>query len=147
MPGIFTISRAIEFEKFQRGIALFNSGEFFQAHEAWEEIWLVSAEPEKTFLQGLIQLAAAFHHCHRGNFTGMKSLLEAGLAKLETFPAACQGICLAALRRDARNWSASLQRGEKKTRRGFPQIQLARETKRAGRHSRKSTSGAERRGR
>ena len=67
-----------ESEKFGRGLAHFNAREFFEAHEAWEELWLVEAEPEKTFLQGLIQLAAAFHHYGRGNLRGARSLLAAG---------------------------------------------------------------------
>ena len=55
-------------EKFQRGILHFNAQEFFEAHEVWEEVWLVEAEPEKTFLQGIIQIAAAFHHYLRENY-------------------------------------------------------------------------------
>lgn len=47
-------------KKFEVGLAHFNAEKFFEAHEFWEEIWLVESEPEKTFLQGLIQVAAAF---------------------------------------------------------------------------------------
>lgn len=79
-------------------------GKFFEAHEAWEEIWLAEPEPEKTFLQGLIQLAAAFHHQARGNSKGLRSLLAAGLAKLEQFPDVHSGIALAKLRSDAEQW-------------------------------------------
>jgi uncharacterized protein len=43
------------------GLRWYDAGEFFAAHEAWESRWLESKEPEKTFLQGLIQVAAAFH--------------------------------------------------------------------------------------
>src|SRR5579862_4671565 len=34
--------------RFRRGVAQFNAGHFFDAHETWEEIWLQSLEPEKT---------------------------------------------------------------------------------------------------
>jgi len=88
--------------QFQRGIELFNAGKFFEAHEAWEEIWLAESEPEKTFLQGLIQVSAAFHHRQRGNRKGMESLLAAGLAKLERFPDEHRGIEVAKLRSEAR---------------------------------------------
>ncbi len=60
-------------EKFQRGISHFNAGEFFEAHEVWEEIWLEEVEPEKTFLQGIIQIAAAFHHYCRENTDGTEN--------------------------------------------------------------------------
>jgi len=88
-------------QQFERGVALFNARKFFEAHEAWEELWLVEPEPEKRFLQGLIQLAAALHHCSRGNSRGAKSLLAAGIAKLERFPDRHRGLALAQLRAQA----------------------------------------------
>lgn len=94
-------------EKFHGGVILFNSREFFKAHEVWEEIWLVAAEPEKTFLQGLIQLAAAFHHYSRGNRVGAQSLVTAALDKLERFPVSYSGTDLGALRRAVREWLAA----------------------------------------
>jgi predicted metal-dependent hydrolase len=65
------------------GIRLFNTQKFFEAHEALEAVWLKAQGEEKTFLHGLIQVAAAFHHFTRGNLTGFRSLLEKGLTKLE----------------------------------------------------------------
>lgn len=65
---------------------LFNSHEFWHAHEAWEEIWLKARGEEKTFLQGLIQLAAAYHHVKRGTFSGAIRLFDAALEKLDPFP-------------------------------------------------------------
>jgi Domain of unknown function (DUF309) len=47
------------------GLRLYHAGEFFAAHEAWEGVWLRAQEPEKKFLQGLIQVTAAFHHLQR----------------------------------------------------------------------------------
>jgi predicted metal-dependent hydrolase len=94
-----------ESEQFRKGIALFNARKFFEAHEVWEELWLVEPEPEKAFLQGLIQLAAACHHHIRGNPRGMQSLLAAGLAKLRRFPDDHHGIALAKLRAEAEKWA------------------------------------------
>ncbi|MFZ0335791.1 MAG: DUF309 domain-containing protein [Candidatus Acidiferrales bacterium] len=85
-------------------MVLFNSGEFFKAHEVWEEIWLAAPEPEKTFLQGLIQLAAAFHHYSRSNRAGAQSLATAALEKLEKFPGNYSDINLSALRLAIREW-------------------------------------------
>lgn len=107
------ISQAIESnaesnqEKFRNGVILFNSKEFFKAHEVWEEIWLVSAEPEKTFLQGLIQLTAAFHHYSRGNRSGAQSLICAAIDKLEKFPENYYSVNLAALRVTSRQCIAA----------------------------------------
>jgi hypothetical protein len=62
-----------------------DAGEFFAAHEAWESRWLESQEPEKTFLQGLIQLTAAFHHFQRNNPLGATRLLQAAPSLLEPY--------------------------------------------------------------
>lgn len=103
---------------------LFNSGEFFKAHEAWEEIWLAAPESEKAFLQGLIQLAAAFHHYSRGNRAGMHSLVAAAFEKLDKFPATFSGVNLAALRDASREWLATPRNHPACVPVPLPQIQL-----------------------
>ena len=70
----------------EEGVANFNAGEFWHAHESWERRWLASEGGEKRFLQGLIQLAAAYHHVQRGTLRGATRLFEAALSKLEEFP-------------------------------------------------------------
>ena len=99
-------------QAFCRGIEQFNTGRFFDAHETWEEVWLRSPEPDKTFLQGIIQIAAAFHHYSRGNARGAHSLLQAGLARLARFPDAHCGIALGALRAESQAWAAALAGGQ-----------------------------------
>ncbi len=99
-------------EKLRKGLRQFNRGQFFDAHETWEEIWLAAPEPEKTFLQGIIQVAAAFHHYTRSNHRGTKSLLEAGLEKLERFPTTHRGLALEELRKSVRRWIAALAAGQ-----------------------------------
>jgi len=114
-----------ESEQFRKGIALFNARKFFEAHEVWEESWLVEPEPEKTFLQGLIQLAAACHHQSRGNPRGMQSLLAAGLAKLRRFPDVHRGIALAKLREEAEKWAEVPSLADDPGARRPPRIRLA----------------------
>lgn len=49
---------------FERGLVAYRAGEFFDAHEFWEELWRDEADAyQKQFLQGLIQVAAAMHKC------------------------------------------------------------------------------------
>jgi predicted metal-dependent hydrolase len=48
-------------EDFNRGIHLFNERKFWHAHEAWEQVWRRHPEDSCLFIQGLIQMAAAFH--------------------------------------------------------------------------------------
>lgn len=114
-----------EAELFAHGVTLFNTRYFFEAHEAWEEIWLHTAPPEKTFLQGLIQVTAAFHHHSRENLRGTKSLLRAGLLKLEDFPPHHRGLHIEKLRKVARRWLKVLDSGETVTWPALPKISLA----------------------
>src|ERR1700686_2157081 len=98
-------------EQFKLGLDHFNSRRFFEAHEVWEEIWLVEAEPEKTFLQGLIQIAAAFHHYERRNPSGAESLLASGIVKLLRFPERHRGLSIGELRTAAKKWARLLGAG------------------------------------
>jgi hypothetical protein len=81
----------------REGIRLFNSGRFFECHEALEEAWLAASGEQKTFLQGLIQLAVAFHHLRRSNRHGASRLLAAGMEKLSGFAPESETVDVAAL--------------------------------------------------
>ncbi|HUR81575.1 MAG TPA: DUF309 domain-containing protein [Thermoanaerobaculia bacterium] len=74
------------------GISLFNDRKFWHAHEAWERDWLAAEGDEKIFLQGLIQLAAAYHHVQRGTFSGGVRLFDAALEKLARVPGGYAGV-------------------------------------------------------
>ncbi len=72
-------------EALREGARLFDEGAFFDAHEAWEQRWRVETdEASRRLLQGLIQIAAAFHKLFVMHDSASASrLLERGLAKLE----------------------------------------------------------------
>jgi predicted metal-dependent hydrolase len=110
---------------YQKGLEAFNSAHFYDAHEHWEEVWLETPNPDKMFLQGLIQVAAAFHHYSRANLPGTRNLLLAGLLKLDCFPEVHGGLEIEALREAVRGWLAALEAGE---------IPESRKPPRIGRH-------------
>jgi predicted metal-dependent hydrolase len=89
---------------FREGVEQFNAEKFFDAHESWEAIWLHAPEPDKTFLQGITQVSAAFHHYSKGNYAGAKTLLERGLQKLAQFPVHYRGVKVDRLREEAGRW-------------------------------------------
>ena len=97
---------------YRKGLEAFNSAHFYDAHEHWEEVWLETPNPDKMFLQGLIQVAAAFHHYSRANLLGTRNLLQAGLNKLDRFPEVHGGLEIEALRKAVREWLAALDTGE-----------------------------------
>ena len=62
---------------------LFNSGEYWLAHEALETVWRsIIKEDEARAFQGLIQAAAALLHRGRGNRHGVVAVGAAALEKL-----------------------------------------------------------------
>lgn len=109
---------------FRLGIEQFNRQEFFAAHETWEAIWLAASGPDKDFLQGIIQVAAAFHHWSGGNRQGALALLRRGLDKLAAFPSCYRGILLDRLREEAGGFADALGQGTVAAQRPLPEIVL-----------------------
>jgi hypothetical protein len=72
--------------EYLKGIDLFNEGDFFEAHEYWEELWNVTTGSERLYYQGLIQAAAALIHHYRDNLRGARVCIGKSLEKLESLP-------------------------------------------------------------
>ena len=84
----------------ERGIQLFNAGDFFRCHEVLEELWRVETGPRRIFLQSLIHIAVGFYHEERGNHAGATAQLRKGLEKLAAYLPSCEGIDTERLRRE-----------------------------------------------
>jgi uncharacterized protein len=104
------------------GLRCYCNQEFFDAHEYWEAVWLKCDEPEKTFLQALIQITAAFHHLQRGNPVGTASLLRAALRRLDGFSAEFGGIAVEQLRTSIRIWLDAIMLDTRPAELPFPKI-------------------------
>jgi hypothetical protein len=74
------VERAIE-----EAACLFNEKLFFEVHEVLEAVWLKQGERVRPLLQGLIQIAVAFHHLENRNFKGALSLLREGEEKVRGY--------------------------------------------------------------
>jgi predicted metal-dependent hydrolase len=77
------------------GILLFNEGDFFEAHEVWEALWLDSSGPARKFYQGLIQAAVALYHFGNGNLRGAAKLFHSSRDYLNAFGPRYLGLDLA----------------------------------------------------
>jgi uncharacterized protein len=97
---------------FGRGVGLFNTAAYFEAHEVLEDVWREAPESEKRFLQGLIQIAVGLHHHSKDNIDGACSLLARGAANLKGYPDEFGGIDVPSLREAALAWSEALRRGD-----------------------------------
>jgi predicted metal-dependent hydrolase len=86
------------------GARLHDEGQYWAAHEAWEALWRVEGDDlRRRFLQGLIQVTAAFHKLlvmRRPDAAAR--LLVRGLAKLDGLEDGYGGIDLARWREGAR---------------------------------------------
>jgi len=111
---------------FQEGIDLFNrgkQGDFFLAHEAWEEIWRSTTPEPRELFQGLVQVAAALHQfLDLGRTDGPRRTFAKARTRLEPFaPAAC-GLDVAGLLESVGRWQEWLE--EKGERPPVPSIRI-----------------------
>ena len=107
------------------GARAFDEGRFFEAHELWEEHWLAERdEGRRLLLQGLIQIAAAFHKLLDKNAPGpAASLFAKGLTKLDREPAELDGHDLSAFREAVRAYAAVASgRGSGEHRERWPRL-------------------------
>ncbi len=91
-------------QQLQKGIDCFNRQLFYEAHEAWEHLWLKERGDDRLFLQGLIQVAGGFHHVQKGRFKPAITCLKKGKAKLENYLPFHQGLDLRSLNKEVREW-------------------------------------------
>jgi hypothetical protein len=72
-----------DYERMEPGRLAFNRGDYFLAHELWEEIWReVRDAGRRLYVQGLIQIAAGLHHLQERRSRPAAALLRKGLEKL-----------------------------------------------------------------
>jgi hypothetical protein len=72
---------------FVAGVAAYERGDFFEAHELLEPAWMGTDEPaERNLHQGLIKLAAGYVHAVRGNPEGMLKNLRGARERLDAIP-------------------------------------------------------------
>ncbi|RKD93322.1 DUF309 domain-containing protein [Halopiger aswanensis] len=82
------------------GAAIYNDGRYHAAHDAWEDRWLECEDgtDDEQLLHGLIQLSAAVHHAHDGNWEGAVGLAESAREYLAGSPADYRDLNLEGIR-------------------------------------------------
>lgn len=60
--------------RYLAGVLLFNGGDYFEAHEVWEDLWSEAHGLDRKFYQGLIQAAVGLCHFVNGNRGGAVKL-------------------------------------------------------------------------
>lgn len=82
------------------GLALFNAGDFFEAHEALETAWRATQDPIRDLYRGILQAAVTYLHITRGNYPGALKVYRRSQKWLAGWPETCCGIRVGQLRRD-----------------------------------------------
>lgn len=106
-PGLSLDARYLAF------FARFNQQQFFEAHEALEELWLGQrGGPRDLFYKGLIQLAGAFVHLQKRRPAPAASLFRLAQANLAKYPGLYEGLELQTARKLIVQWLARIERAE-----------------------------------
>src|SRR4029077_17953342 len=104
--------------KLNRGVSLFNRAHFFDAHEVLEDVWnsvprdQPSGRHLRQHVQGMVQLAVAFHHQSKGNHVGARSVLERALRNISGADNSFPDLDLDRLRADLALWRHYLDNSE-----------------------------------
>lgn len=96
----------------EAGRLAFNAGDFYEAHEHWEEVWLELDDPDHRWVQGLIQVATGLHKLHAGHARPAATLFAKALVKLADAPSTLDGIDVARAVAHATERARALAAGE-----------------------------------
>lgn len=92
-----------------RGLACFNAGEYFEAHEHLELAWRVEKGLIRELYRGILQVGVGYYHLKRGNLAGARKVFLRARRCLAGFPAVKCGIDIAGLLADLDRVEAAMQ--------------------------------------
>ena len=78
--------------RFEIGMKLFNSCQWYKSHDVFEEIWHETGGPERQLIQGILQVAVAQVHLENSNLNGATILYGEALGRLKRFHLANFGL-------------------------------------------------------
>jgi uncharacterized protein len=99
-------------EEFWQGVEQFNTEQYYACHDTLEALWIEATEPEKTFYQGILQIAVALYHLGNRNIRGAAILLGEGRNRLRRYPSVYGGIDVDELLDASGELLITLQRAE-----------------------------------
>jgi predicted metal-dependent hydrolase len=101
------------------GIALFNSGRYWDAHEVWEREWTPDRKgADAGFYKGLIQVAAGCLHYTRRNRRGAINKWRSGAGYLRPYLPSHRQVRLAPLVSAVDGYLAAMEGG------GWPELEM-----------------------
>ena len=70
-------------DNFLNALNLFNNQKWYEAHDAFEDIWNTLDGDERQIIQGILQVSVSQFHLNKGNLNGATILLGEGLGRIK----------------------------------------------------------------
>ena len=70
-------------ESLHFALSLFNKEKWYEAHDAFEDIWNNVDGDERQVIQGILQVSVSQFHLKKGNLNGATILLGEGLGRIK----------------------------------------------------------------
>ena len=83
--------------RFERGMNLFNSCQWYKSHDVFEEIWHETGGSDRQLLQGILQVAVAQVHLENSNINGATILYGEALGRLKRYQSSNLGLDIVGL--------------------------------------------------
>ena len=107
---------AVDLESFEdnflNALNLFNNQKWYEAHDAFENIWNTLDGDERQIIQGIIQVSVSQFHLSKGNYNGATILLGEGYGRIKNRTNINLGIDLETLCKCLEELLKKLQYGE-----------------------------------
>ena len=68
---------------FLDALNLFNNQKWYEAHDAFEDIWNTLEGDERQIIQGILQVSVSQFHLSKGNLNGATILMGEGLGRIK----------------------------------------------------------------
>lgn len=99
-------------DPFLQGVEQFNQRQFYACHDTLEALWSESAEPHKSFYQGILQVAVGCYHLENHNWRGAVILLGEGVRRLSEYQPDYEGVDVTHLVQESQQLLFYLQQTE-----------------------------------
>ena len=109
-------------DAFFDALNLFNNQKWYEAHDAFEEIWNTLDGDERQIIQGILQVSVSQFHLSKGNHNGATILLGEGLGRIKNRTSIDLGIDLESFCKCLEELLRKLQYKEKLTKNDKPYL-------------------------
>ena len=70
-------------DNFLDALNLFNNQKWYEAHDAFEDLWNTLEGDERQIIQGILQVSVSQFHLSKGNLNGATILMGEGLGRIK----------------------------------------------------------------